>query len=759
MNLVIVESPHKATTIQKFLGNDYKVVSSKGHIRDLKEKDLSVDIEHDFTPEYIIPADKKRTVSELKALAEKADTVYLASDEDREGEAIAWHLQQTLGLDPKKTQRITFHEITKNAILEALKHPRQVDMNLVDAQQARRVLDRLVGYELSPVLWRKIKRGLSAGRVQSVALRLVTDKEREVLAFESKPYYKVEATFVIGKSKVKGTLEEKFETAQEAEKFLQDCIGAVYTITSADKKEGSRFPAAPFTTSTLQQEAGRKLRFSVSQTMRLAQSLYEHGLITYMRTDSTNLSNLALSTAKKYITENYGEQYSHTRQYKTRSKGAQEAHEAIRPTYIENTNIEGTPQEQKLYNLIWRRTVASQMSEAKVLSTNIKVGIDKRSEHYCIQSSEILFDGFLKLYMESSDDEGQENDDTERILPPMNIGDTLTADKVEANCKFTQAPFRYSEPSLVKKLEELGIGRPSTYAPTISTLTTGRGYLVKGDKAGEERPVTDFTLKGSVITASEKTEKTGAEKGKLLPTDIGMAVSDYLVDNFSDVLDYGFTAGIETNFDKIAEGGLDWHKCMSDFYPPFHKEVDKALSNKDYRKVEREIGIDPSDGKKIVARLGQFGPYVQKGEDGDKICASLADGQLIESITLEEALKLFSLPRTVGSLDGKDIIIKKGRFGAYMQYDAHNYSLPKGSDPLKISLEECTDIIKSAPAKTAIHEWGEVSVLNGPYGPYIKASGKNYRIPKGTDIESLTEEKCREIMAGNPPAKKTNRKR
>ena len=759
MNLVIVESPHKAVTIQKFLGDDYKVVSSKGHIRDLQENELSVDIDHGFVPNYIIPSDKKKTVSELKALSEKADMVYLASDEDREGEAIAWHLQQTLGLDPKKTQRITFHEITKNAILEALKHPRTVDMNLVDAQQARRILDRLVGYELSPVLWRKIKRGLSAGRVQSVALRLVTDKEREVLNFKAQPYYKVEGTFLAGKSKIKGTLEEKFPCAQDAEKFLQDSIGATYTIISADKKEGSRFPAAPFTTSTLQQEAGRKLKFSVSQTMRIAQSLYEHGLITYMRTDSTLLSNLALSTAKKFITDNFGEQYSHTRQFKTHTKGAQEAHEAIRPTYIENSDIDGTPQEKKLYNLIWRRTVASQMAEAKLLNTNIKVGLDKRGEHYSIQSSEILFDGFLKLYMESFDDEGQEDDNSPRILPPLNVGDTLIANKIEANCKFTQAPYRYSEPSLVKKLEELGIGRPSTYAPTISTLTTGRGYLVKGDKEGTEKTVTDYTLKDGVITSCQKVEKLGAEKGKLLPTDIGMAVSDYLVDNFSDILDYGFTAGIESDFDQIAEGKTDWHKCMQSFYPPFHTEVDKALSNKDYRKVEREIGVDPTDGKKIVAKLGQFGPYVQKGEDNEKICASLSDGQLIESITLEDALKLFSLPRKAGTLDGKDILIKKGRFGAYIQWDAHNFSIPRAADPLSISQEQCIEIINKTPSKAPLHQWGEISVMSGPYGPYIKASGKNYKLPKDINAEALTEEQCQDIINHQEPTHKTKKKK
>ena len=754
MNLVIVESPHKAETIQKYLGKDYTVVSSKGHIRDLQEKELSVDIDNGFTPKYIVPADKKKTVSELKALAKKADMVYLASDEDREGEAISWHLTQTLDLDPKKTERITFHEITPNAITEALKHPRKVDMNLVDAQQARRVLDRLVGYELSPVLWRKIKRGLSAGRVQSVALRLVTDKEREILAFEPQAFYKVEGVFSVGRSKVKGTLDEKFAGLAEAEKFLNDSIGATYTVLSIDKKDGTRMPAAPFTTSTLQQEAGRKLHFSVSQTMRIAQSLYERGLITYMRTDSTNLSQLSIVTAKSFIVKNYGEQYSSPRQFKTHTKGAQEAHEAIRPTFIENTAIEGTPQEQKLYNLIWKRTVACQMAEAKLLNTNIKVGLDKRSEHYVLQSAEIVFDGFLKIYMEGRDDEDDEQ--TASLLPPMNVGDTLKAVSIDANCKFTQPPYRYSEPTLVKKLEELGIGRPATYATTISTLTTGRGYLVKGDKPGQSRTVTNLTLKGEVITSSEKKETIGAEKGKLLPTEIGMVVSDYLVANFSDILDYGFTAGVESDFDKIAEGKLDWHNCISTFYTPFHSEVDKAVSDRQYQKIEREIGVDPTDGKMITAKLGQYGPYVQKGEDSEKMFASLGEGQLIESITLEEALKLFSLPRTVGELEGKPIVVKKGRFGAYIQYDSHNFSIPRGNDPLKISLQECIDLIQKVPSKTALHEWGEISVLSGPYGPYIKASGKNYKLPKGTNPETLTEDECKEIIANQSPT--NNRK-
>ena len=753
MNLVIVESPHKAETIQKFLGSDYKVVSSKGHIRDLQEKELGVDLNNGFTPEYVIPADKKKTVAELKGLAAKADTVWLASDEDREGEAISWHLYETLGLTPEKTRRITFHEITKDAILEAIKNPRSVDMDLVNAQQARRVLDRLVGYELSPVLWRKIRRGLSAGRVQSVALRLVVDREKEIMAFKPQAYWKVEADFAAGRSKAKGTLETRFDSKEAARRFREDSIGASYTVEGVDKKEGSRFPAPPCTTSTLQQEAGRKLRFSVSQTMRLAQSLDERGLITYMRTDSTNLSGLALGTAKKFILDNFGEEYHHARQYKTKSKGAQEAHEAIRPTFIDNTTIQGTPQEQKLYNLIWKRTVASQMAEARVLTTNVRVGLDTRSEKYALQSAEILFDGFLKLYMEGTDDE--QTEDGVSILPPMHEGDSLSVKKVSAVCRFSQPPYRYSEPSLVKKLEELGIGRPSTYAPTISTLTTGRGYIVKGDKPGEAYQVTDLTLVGSEISEKEKTETVGAEKGKLLPSEIGMAVTDYLVGNFSDILDYGFTAGVESDFDKIAEGKLDWHKCIGDFYAPFHTEVSTALSDKSFHKVERELGTDPQDGSTYSAKLGQYGPYVQREKDGVKAFASLAAGQLIETITLEEAVKLFALPRTVGQKDGVDIVVLKGKFGPYLKYGDKNLSLPRGTDPMTVSLESCIALIdekskEADPAKPLL-DFGEVAVISGRYGPYLKADGKNYRLPKGIDAATLTKEQCLEIIAGSEP--------
>ena len=592
-NLVIVESPAKAGTIQKYLGNDYIVKSSFGHIRDLQDNELSIDVKNGFAPEYVIPSEKKKVVAELKKAAKEASTVWLASDEDREGEAISWHLFETLGLQKENTRRIVFHEITKPAILNAIANPREIDMSLVNAQQARRVLDRLVGFELSPVLWRKIQPKLSAGRVQSVALRLVVDREREILAFSSEQYYKVDALFhpegTPEKTLVKATLDRRFPNIESAREFLERCIGASFSICDIEKKEGNRYPAAPFTTSTLQQEAARKLRMSVSQTMSVAQRLYESGLITYMRTDSTNLSSLAINTAKQFICNNFGEEYSKVRQYKTKAKGAQEAHEAIRPTYIENTSIEGTPQEQKLYELIWKRTVASQMADARILKTDIKVSSDKGEEKFNVQASQVLFDGFLKLYMESSD-EPQQDDETV-ILPEMNIGDRMFENGITAECKYTAAPSRYSEATLVKKLEELGIGRPSTYAPTISTLTKGRGYIVKGDKTGEKRQVTNLILNGSIIKSVEKTETIGSEKGRLLPQDIGMIVTDYLVKNFDTILDYGFTANVEKDFDKIADGEMVWNSVISDFYGPFHTKVQETLSNKEYSNVSRELGV------------------------------------------------------------------------------------------------------------------------------------------------------------------------
>ena len=765
-NLVIVESPAKAGTIQKFLGEDFVVKSSFGHIRDLQDNELSIDVEGGFKPEYVIPADKKKVVADLKKAAKEAEVVWLASDEDREGEAISWHLYETLGLKGENTRRIVFHEITKNAILNAIENPRQIDMSLVNAQQARRVLDRLVGFELSPVLWRKIQPKLSAGRVQSVALRLVVDREREILAFNNEQYYKVDAFFhpegTPTTTLVKATLDRRFPDIESARAFLERCIGADFAISDIDKKEATRTPAAPFTTSTLQQEAARKLRLSVSQTMSIAQKLYEHGLITYMRTDSTNLSSLAINTSKKFICDNFGEEYSKVRQYKTKAKGAQEAHEAIRPTYIENTEIEGTPQEKRLYELIWKRTVASQMADARLMKTDIKVAYDKGEEKFNVQASEVLFDGFLKLYMESTDEPAQ--DDEMTILPEMKLGGRMSENGISAECKFTAAPSRYSEATLVKKLEELGIGRPSTYAPTISTLTKGRGYIVKGDKTGEKHAVTNLALKNGTIKSVAKTETVGAEKGRLLPQDIGMIVTDYLVKNFDTILDYGFTANVEKDFDKIAEGELVWNGVISEFYGPFHTKVQETLSNREYSNVSRELGTDPKDGLPLVARFGQYGPYVQKGEGEQKQYASLAPGQLIESITLEEAVKLFELPRNVGQHNGIDIICTKGRFGPYIRYGDKNISLPRGTDPLKIDLESCIKLIDESLNKKSggiIAEYTEsdIQVIDGNYGPYIKHAGSNYKIPKGTDPTTLTEDKCKEIINSSEPTGRKKRRK
>lgn len=764
-NLVIVESPAKAGKIQQFLGKDYVVKSSFGHIRDLQDNKLSVDVEHGFTPEYVIPADKKKVVAELKKLAGQAGTVWLASDEDREGEAISWHLYETLGLKDKDTRRIVFHEITEDAILHAVANPRSIDMNMVNAQQARRVLDRLVGFEVSPILWRKIQPKLSAGRVQSVALRLVVDREREIMDFKKEAYFKTDATFSpegSGGAKVNATLNTKFKTLEEARKFLEDCTDAKFTICSIDKKEGTRTPAAPFTTSTLQQEAARKLKFPVSVTMRVAQSLYERGLITYMRTDSTNLSALALGAAKKYIVGNFGENYSRTRQYRTHSKGAQEAHEAIRPTYIANTSIEGTAQEQKLYNLIWKRTIASQMADARILRTDMKISNDRREEKFAVQAAQVLFDGFLKVYMESSDDQ---QDDEEVILPALNEGDVMIPLGFTSGGRFTAPPSRYSEASLVKKLEELGIGRPATYAQIISTLTTGRGYIVKGDKEGEKIPVPYLAMKDGKITESEKIETVGAEKGKLLPQEIGMIVTDYLVKNFGPIMDYDFTANVEKDFDKIAEGDLAWNNLISEFYTPFHKKVEEVLGNKEYSHVSRELGNDPADGQPIVARFGQYGPYVQKGEGEKRQYANLAPGQLIESITLEDACRLFLLPRTVGQYNGTDIIATKGKYGPYIKYGDRNMSLPRGKDPLTVTVDECVALIEKEAAKGGGNEvmlefsGKGIQVINGRYGPYIKQDGKNYKIPKDVDAGTLTEEKCMEIISSESPTKRQFRRK
>ena len=749
-NLVIVESPTKARTIQRFLGPGFTVKASEGHIRDLQEKQLSIDIEGGFTPQYVVPDNKKKVVAELKKLASEAEIVWLASDEDREGEAISWHLTETLGLDKARTRRIAFHEITKDAILRAIGNPREVDMNLVNAQQARRVLDRLVGFELSPILWKKIGRGLSAGRVQSVALRLVVDREREIMAFTPEAYYRVEGKFAAGSASLKGVLDTRFKSAEEAESFLRDSIGASYYVEDVEKTDGKRYPAPPFTTSTLQQEASRKLHFPVSTTMRLAQTLYEKGLITYMRTDSTNLSALALGTAKKFILDNFGAEYSHPRQYSTHSKGAQEAHEAIRPTFIENADISGTSQEKALYNLIWKLTVASQMAEASLLNTTIRIASDKRSERFAAEASEIVFDGFLKVYMEGNDEENGEEGLT--VVPDIRKADALTAKEIVAECKFTRAPQRYTEASLVKKLEELGIGRPSTYAPTITTLTKTRGYIASGNRDGVRKEVTNFKLKGGDLSSTTKKETVGEDKGKLLPQDVGLLVTDYLVENFPTIMDYNYTADVESTLDKIAEGDEDWKAYLKGFYPSFHQMVDTKLHDGQYTHVERVLGIDPADGQQIVAKYGQYGPYVQKGEGENKRFASLDKTQLIESITLAEAIKLLSLPRNVGSYEGIPIIATKGKFGPYLKYGTMNVTLPRKADPLAISLEDCIAAIKAqkdaAPENNILKEFPEedITIINGRYGPYIKHGGKNFRIPRHADIAALTLEDCKGLV-------------
>ena len=756
-NLVIVESPGKVKTIQKYLGADFQVKASIGHIRDLEEHKLGVDVENGFKPEYVVPADKKKVVAELRKLSEAASTIWLASDEDREGEAISWHLTETLGLPKEKTRRIVFHEITKPAILEAIEHPRDIDMNLVAAQQARRVLDRLVGFELSPILWKKIQPKLSAGRVQSVALRLIVDREKEIMAFKPEPFYRVEASFRIPGSKtaVKATLDRKFGSEEEARAFLESIAGAEYRISTIDKKEGERYPAPPFTTSTLQQEAGRKLRFPVATTMRVAQTLYERGLITYMRTDSTNLSALAIGAAKQYILDTYGEDYLHTRQYHTKSKGAQEAHEAIRPTYVGTAWIEGTPQEKALYELIWKRTIASQMAASKVLNTSIAIASNRTTDLFTLTSAELLFDGFMKVYMEGRDDDAPA--DIEVLLPSLNVGDVLEEHGVSALCKYTAPPARYSEVTLVKKLEELGIGRPSTYAATVDTLTRGRGYAIKGDKPGTVYEVRNLSLKGQTIKESVKKEIVGAEKGKLLPQEIGLIVTDFLVDNFADVLDYDFTANVEEDFDKIAGGEKDWSATIGAFYRPFHNNVEKVLQEKGYSRVTRELGLAP-DGQMVTASFGKFGAYVQKGDGENRQSASLGKDQLIETITLEDALRLLELPRTVGKIAGLDVIATRGKFGPYLKYGVRNIKLPRGKDPLTITLEECEALVSEnpadKPAQEVIAEFGDIKVINGRYGPYIKQGDSNFKIPKGTDAKTLTQADCQAIISQSAPTKK-----
>ncbi len=752
-NLVIVESPAKARTIEKFLGKGFTVKSSFGHIRDLSKKNLGIDIKNGFTPDYLISDDKKKVVSELKSLAKSASTVWLASDEDREGEAIAWHLSEALELDQSKTKRIVFHEITQDAIKNAVENPRDVDMNLVMAQQARRVLDRLVGFELSPILWKKVRPKLSAGRVQSVAVRLIVDREREIQSFEAKSQYRVEGYFKTegGKKSIKAELDVKFDSYEEALNFIGKCQGATFNIGNIEEKESKRSPSAPFTTSTLQQEASRKLGFSLSQTMKVAQNLYEAGFITYMRTDSVNLSNLALGAAKKTITELYGSDYSKTRQFATKSKGAQEAHEAIRPTYLANQTIDAGAQEKRLYQLIWKRTIASQMSEATISKTEIKIESPSFREKFMAIAERVIFDGFLKVYTESIDDENDE-EGSNSVFPKLSIGQILLRDKIAAQERYTQKPPRYTEASLVKKLEELGIGRPSTYAPTISTITM-RGYIVKSDRPGTEREVRQILLEGSSIKEGAVKEVFGAEKGKLFPEDIGILVNDFLAENFRAIVDYGFTAKVEEDFDRIAAGKLVWNNVIEQFYSPFHNTVEDALKTTRPTNAERVLGTDPVSGKKVTVRLGRFGPLVQIGEtdDPEKRFMSLAKGQLIETITLPEALKLFDLPRRVGEYNDKEIIAAVGRFGPYIKYDKSFISIGKDNSPYTIDLETSIKLIENHLAKESqknikSFEKEGIEILNGRYGAYIKFESKNYKIPKGVKPEDLDAQGAMEII-------------
>lgn len=779
-NLVIVESPAKAKTIEKILGDKYTVKSSYGHIRDLKKKGLSIDIAKGFEPEYEISPDKVKVVGELKKLSKEAQTVWLASDEDREGEAIAWHLKEALQLPDSKTRRIVFHEITQNAILHAVENPRQVDRNLVNAQQARRVLDRLVGFELSPLLWKKVRPSLSAGRVQSVTVRLVVEREREIMNFEGSDYYRVVGEFATPDGAVfKAELNTRFKTEEEAGRFLADisAAGVVFTVGSVETKPSKRTPAAPFTTSTLQQEAARKLGFSVSQTMSVAQRLYEAGLITYMRTDSVHLSSLAIGAAKEAVAALFGEKYHKTRQYTTKSKGAQEAHEAIRPTYIDRREAGTTAQERRLYDLIWKRTVASQMADAELERTTAQIVVSNRSEKFAASGEVITFDGFLRLYMESRDDEvstAKTDGSGDGLLPAMTEGTVLTRGQTVATQRFAQRPPRYSEASLVKHLEELGIGRPSTYAPTISTIIN-RGYVVKEDRDGVKRDYTVLTLsKAGGLKRTRKSEMTGAEKNKLFPTDIGMLVTDYLAEHFAAILDYNFTARVEKEFDEIAEGGLDWRRMLAAFYAPFHEHVDNAEGETEYVRSERLLGVDPKTGKNVYARVGKFGPMVQLGdtpaaaskakessepsEDEKPRYASLLKGQMVATITLEEALALFELPRELGEYEGKTVTAAVGRFGPYVKHDGKFVSLKvrEGDDPYTVTLERAVQLIEEKREAERnrvirVYEAEDIQVLNGRWGPYIAHGGTNYKIPKTLlakrEAASLTLEELRALIA------------
>ena len=768
-NLVIVESPAKAKTIEKFLGKDYKVMSSYGHIRDLKKKELSID-EDTLTPDYEIPEEKKKIVSELKKSAKEAKKIWLASDEDREGEAISWHLCEVLGLDEDKTSRIVFHEITKPAILEAIQSPRRLDMNLVNAQQARRVLDRLVGFKLSPVLWRKVKPALSAGRVQSVAVRLIVEREREIQAFSSEPYYRVNGIFAVtnadgSKSEVKAELDKRFKTHGEAMAFLEKCKDATFTVDNIVKKPLKRTPAPPFTTSTLQQEAARKLGFTVSQTMMIAQRLYESGRITYMRTDSVNLSALAIAASKEEIIKTYGEEYSKPRNYHVHAKGAQEAHEAIRPTFAAETGNDWTSQERRLYDLIWKRTIASQMADAKIDKTTVTIDVDGTIEKFIATGEVVAFDGFLKVYHESTDDDDSSTEEA-YLLPALRVNDRLERREIVSTERFSQGPLRYTEASLVHKLEELGIGRPSTYAPTISTIQQ-REYVQKGDKKGEERRFEVDTLKGNIITPKTKKEMAGSEKGKLLPTDIGMVVNDFLLNNFPEIMDYNFTAKVEDQFDRIAEGKEEWQAMMKKFVKGFEPTVEKVMKARSEHKAgERELGTDPTSGKPVFVKIGRFGPVVQIGSADDEEkprFAQMPKDKSIETITLDEALELFKLPRTVGDYEGTTVTIGAGRFGPYVLHAKKYVSLPKGADPMTVTLEEAIALIEVKRKEEQVRhikvfdEDPKLELLKGRYGPYIAYDGKNYRIEKKLHDRALAGDldfaTCMDIVNSAPEPK------
>ncbi len=772
-NLVIVESPAKAKTIEKFLGDDFIVKSSYGHIRDLAKADFGIDIVNNYLPNYVVSEDKKTIVKELKTLAANSKMVWLASDEDREGEAIAWHLYDELNLQPTNTKRIVFHEITKNAILKAVENPRSIDGNLVDAQQARRVLDRLVGFELSPVLWRKVKPGLSAGRVQSVAVRLLVEREREVFHFESKATYRVTAQFIVvdskgKKSEFKAELSNRFETLEQTRAFLNHCKAEVFTVENVEKKPLIKSPAAPFTTSTLQQEASRKLGYSVGQTMAIAQKLYESGQITYMRTDSVNLSETALTAAATEITDQMGAKYLKTRQFKTKAKGAQEAHEAIRPTDMNNHTAQGSQTEKKLYELIWKRTLASQMADAQLEKTNITIGLSKRPEKFITSGEVIRFDGFLKVYIESHDSEKESDDEDSSLLPDVVVNQQLELKEAEARQRWTQKPARYTEASLVRKLEELGIGRPSTYAPTISTIQQ-RGYVVKEERQGVERLYQHLILKNNNLVESIKSEITGAERNKLFPTDIGIVVNDFLMKYFENIISYDFTANVEKEFDDIAMGKMVWQKVIDTFYKPFHIQVEETIEKSEKNTGERILGNDPKTGKVVLVRIGRFGPMVQIGDnsEGDEKpqYAGLRKGQHLETITLEEAMDLFKLPREVGEFEGKKVVIGIGRFGPYVRHDSKFVSLKKEDDPYEISIDLAIQRIETKrdeDNKKIIHSFEgdrNIMVLNGRWGAYIAFDNKNFKIPKGVDAQTLTEDACVKIIASQPGKESRTKKK